>query len=205
MDKKLMNELKLKNSHINNNDECSICYNNFAQIKSMYLLENCNHIFCKPCIFKQMDYDKYKQNFACPLCRTENKNIKYKINQNNSFPYTTTNQGPRWTYHLMHNLPVIIDIFYVAANIDDQISSIRNILNNNLNNNLNSGIDNNVNNNSELHELEFDNTLNFQIESDEQDIQLVMNQTNCTREEAINALNNNNNNLVNAIMELTMV
>ncbi len=75
MDENSINELK--NSCINNNAECLICYENYTDIETIYILENCKHVFCKPCIFKLMDNDKYKQNIQCPLCRTENKNIKY--------------------------------------------------------------------------------------------------------------------------------
>jgi nascent polypeptide-associated complex subunit alpha len=39
---------------------------------------------------------------------------------------------------------------------------------------------------------------------DEKDIDLVMSQANVTRAKAIRALKNNNNDIVNAIMELTM-
>ena len=39
---------------------------------------------------------------------------------------------------------------------------------------------------------------------DPKDVQLVVDQAHCTRAEAVNALRNNNNDLVNAIMELTI-
>ena len=39
---------------------------------------------------------------------------------------------------------------------------------------------------------------------DEKDIDLVMQQANCTKGKAVKALKNNNNDIVNAIMELTM-
>ncbi len=82
MNTTLMNELKLKKSCINDNEECSICYDKYKNIQSIYLLEECNHMFCKPCIFKQMNYDKHKQNIVCPLCRMENINIKFPMMQN---------------------------------------------------------------------------------------------------------------------------
>lgn len=40
---------------------------------------------------------------------------------------------------------------------------------------------------------------------DEKDIDLVMNQANTSRAKAIKALKNHNNDIVNAIMELTML
>ncbi len=310
MDKKLLNELKLKNSYINNCEECSICYNDYTQIKSMYLLENCNHIFCKLYIFKLMDIDKHRQNVACPLCRTENKNIKYKINQNDFSLYMqflsnqnltnqnltnqnltnqnltnqnltnqnltnqnltastiTINQGPRypynhsffnyplWTYqqpmmiqtigrvmrHNSHNtMPTIthydietynnnsnritplninVNIIDFPSMVEDTISGVY-MSNLNMNDNLNNNIgdsEDNYDSDDELPELESDNTSTFQnqntqtqtqtqtqTESDEQDIQIVMCQSHSTREEAINALRNNDNDIINAIMELTM-
>lgn len=39
---------------------------------------------------------------------------------------------------------------------------------------------------------------------DEKDIDLVMQQANCTKGKAVKALKNNDNDIVNAIMELTM-
>ncbi len=82
----IINELKLKNLFINNNEECSICYEKFISPKYLYILNKCNHIFCKKCIYHQMNIYKYNKEIFCPLCRTKNINIKYHNelhNQNN--------------------------------------------------------------------------------------------------------------------------
>ncbi len=86
----VINELKLKNSCINNNDECSICYERYTKIQNIYMLDNCKHLFCKTCIFEQMNIDKYKNNIICPLCRTNNSNVKF-INNNDDSNNTIDN------------------------------------------------------------------------------------------------------------------
>jgi len=92
---KTLKELKLKNLFINNNEQCSICYENMTNIKSTYMLDNCNHIFCKTCVLsllnhnKNTDYITCQENGVslrkhivfCPLCRAENTIIKIQNNE----------------------------------------------------------------------------------------------------------------------------
>ncbi len=181
MDKLLIKELKLKNSSINNNVECSICYDNFINVKNIYLLEKCNHIFCKTCIFKQMNIDKHKLNIMCPLCRTENKNIKFNDSNNIErpdgivmFPINfnfvvyelTTNDSPENYYDIN------------VGDTSELVSTPQN------------------QNTSHYSEIHYGELLS------EQDITTVMYQTNCTQETAINVINNNYGNIFGAIMEL---
>lgn len=55
---------------INNNSECSICYNNFDNILPVYKLK-CNHEFHTDCINTWM-----KSSGTCPLCRNNIFNCK---------------------------------------------------------------------------------------------------------------------------------
>ncbi len=83
MNDTLINEIKLKNSLVNNNEECSICYEKFVQIKNIYMLEKCNHLFCNTCMFKQINTDRYNTHITCAMCRTKNnKNKQYNCISN---------------------------------------------------------------------------------------------------------------------------
>lgn len=94
---KTLKELKLKNLFINNNEQCSICYENMTDIKSTYMLDNCNHIFCKTCVFSLLNHGKHTDHITCPLCRATNTIIKF---QNNEKMFDKTYQsGPRFIHH----------------------------------------------------------------------------------------------------------
>ncbi len=223
MDKRLINELKLKNLFINNNEECSICYNNFTHIKNIYMLEECNHIFCKTCIFKQMNIDKHKRHICCPLCRKENKNIKFNnidnfneelwgnsiwsmINnyiigpERTNMPHQISTQvffGMRTDYESRANYESYVQ--RINSDYDgDELAVFHPPENPEFNN-----YDTIIGDTPELLSTP-QNQNTIHIIYPERDIELVISQAGCTREAAITALNNNNGDIVEAIMDLTV-
>jgi len=232
---------ELKNSCINNNAECSICYENYTDIETIYILENCKHVFCKPCIFKLMDNDKYKQNIQCPLCRTENKNIKHDdiitlpqrefdllfiLNLLDPIYIENNRRNPRYflnwsgmrvdaqrstmnilqreiaainTPHITYSPPITLPSSEQQFTLPASTSQT----------------------NAQQQSVPFDHMMNSiliptpynQIEHSEHlsssnwsedNVETVMSLEPCTRQEAINALNNNNNNIEDAIFELVV-
>jgi len=63
------NEVPCDNeSNQKNTCDCPVCY---TQVEDYFTTE-CNHSFCKPCIFQVRDYHKKiygSRTFPCPLCR----------------------------------------------------------------------------------------------------------------------------------------
>ena len=186
----VIKELNIKNNLLNKNEECSICYEIFTNVKQMYILDKCNHIFCKKCIFHHMNINEHIKNIYCPLCRTEYNNVKYKLN-NNFGGMRVYLYGQRFIHqHLI--APQLPPSFVSLGSLNfdgDELSSFQNNIGNRIPY-INSQTQTFNNNNNE--------------NDNEADIILVMNQAQCTRELAINALNNNNYDIVNAIMDLTM-
>ena len=61
-------------SHIKNKIECSICLDSIHSFKR---LENCNHIFCKDCIYKWLSITPF-----CPCCRNQVSPGDYNLSHN---------------------------------------------------------------------------------------------------------------------------
>jgi len=56
--------------------ECSICFDNFKEID--LIKTDCNHIFCKTCFEKTIEYVLPYKSISCSLCRQKIENVNVK-------------------------------------------------------------------------------------------------------------------------------
>lgn len=63
-------KIKLNDPILNNNEECSVCFEKYKINEYKRTLENCNHTFHKKCVDKWLTTN---DNFSCPCCRTNYK------------------------------------------------------------------------------------------------------------------------------------
>jgi len=154
---------------------CSVCFE--EDDNKTY----CNHEVCKECIDKIINI-----NNKCPLCRAtlsykeQFEEVLHEIREN----YTSSYNKIRF---IMEQTGCNIELATIA-------------LENNMMRVMSAMFDVRAYmNNGNTHFPIYLNDLN------ENDIGLVISQTNCTRLEAINALQDNDNDLVNAIMEIEVM
>ncbi len=156
---------------------CDICMEN----KKKNVKTGCKfeHKTCKECL------DKIKKNTnTCPFCRD-------KLG------------GDNIPTHISENIPIYILDWFLLPRLNDNNPGIYNISHEQFeyeNIEESGDVDMNGVNAQDVEESE-DVDMNG---VNAQDVYLVIGQARCTKVDAINALKNNDNDIVNAIMELTM-
>ena len=156
---------------------CPICFELLKNEENIYITK-CSHIYHKDCLSKWL-----KKAFNCPTCRNE-----IEIDKTNFPEYLGKSRKNSRTSRI--GLDSINTIFYES--LISPITYSRFIISTEIE--TQSGIIRSSGRSTPI----------FEGELNERDIELVIDQSGSSRELSINALRNNNNDIVNAIMELTM-
>jgi NACalpha-BTF3-like transcription factor len=193
-----MGKMKILIKNFKKMEVCSICFESLEDDKIH--TTKCSHSYHKECLEKWLN-----KNNTCPICRT-------KIgNKRNRETYTNQNTTGGYIQYYIYTYP--------TSRIERRVSNETHVINRERYNNeiimgtffpsythnFTTEIERQVSNethviNRESVEIERD----LQTRINEQDIDIIISQTGCTREEAITSLVNNDYDIVNAIMEITL-